>query len=367
MLRGVRSGDAYTQVPTRKSGATVAATANAGAGAGCHLLDVGHQQRRVTAGGNTTNLVAPRRQSGHPDQGRGPRTEKVSAREQSSSWCPFRFGRRVQPVPYPSVERAAAISTSLLEKSDQHGVVHCLRRMSETQRIRGHSRRGGGCSVRPHLGTPSRLPFRWVLPERSSSDRRRSRSAQAMATPTAAIPSGSPSARRRSAGPRPPHADDAGWLARLAHRIRRYRWLVIGVWIALTLFGGFAAGQLSSRWYQSTSVPGQPGLRDRPADPQDLRRRRAPAERRRLPLRERRRHQDPRGARCDGAGGDGESGRADEFVLLDRQPRLRLAATGTRPSRRSTCPAGTASTARAARRRCARSRRSGCRPGSPST
>jgi RND superfamily putative drug exporter len=49
-----------------------------------------------------------------------------------------------------------------------------------------------------------------------------------------------------------------GWLARSAHVIRRYRWLVIGAWIALTLFGGFAAGQLTSRWYQSTAVPGEP-------------------------------------------------------------------------------------------------------------
>jgi RND superfamily putative drug exporter len=38
----------------------------------------------------------------------------------------------------------------------------------------------------------------------------------------------------------------------------RYRWLVIGAWIALTVFGGFAAGQLSTRWYQSTAVPGKP-------------------------------------------------------------------------------------------------------------
>jgi RND superfamily putative drug exporter len=51
---------------------------------------------------------------------------------------------------------------------------------------------------------------------------------------------------------------DDGWLAGLAHGIRRYRWLVIGVWIALTLLGGYAAGQLSSRWYQSTAVPGKP-------------------------------------------------------------------------------------------------------------
>jgi RND superfamily putative drug exporter len=33
---------------------------------------------------------------------------------------------------------------------------------------------------------------------------------------------------------------------------------VIGAWIVLTVFGGFAGGQLSSRWYQSLSVPGKP-------------------------------------------------------------------------------------------------------------
>ena len=46
-------------------------------------------------------------------------------------------------------------------------------------------------------------------------------------------------------------------LARLAHLIARRRWLVIGVWIALTLFGGFAAGKVSKRWYQSFSIPGK--------------------------------------------------------------------------------------------------------------
>jgi putative drug exporter of the RND superfamily len=45
-------------------------------------------------------------------------------------------------------------------------------------------------------------------------------------------------------------------LARLAHVIvRRRRW-VIAAWIALTLFGAFAAGQLSRRWYQVFSIPG---------------------------------------------------------------------------------------------------------------
>ena len=40
--------------------------------------------------------------------------------------------------------------------------------------------------------------------------------------------------------------------------ITRFRWLVILGWVVLTLFGAFAAGQLSSRWFQSTSVPGKP-------------------------------------------------------------------------------------------------------------
>ena len=44
----------------------------------------------------------------------------------------------------------------------------------------------------------------------------------------------------------------------MAHSIARHRRAVIGVWIVLTLFGGFAAGQLSTRWYQSLAVPGEP-------------------------------------------------------------------------------------------------------------
>src|SRR5437764_82612 len=47
-------------------------------------------------------------------------------------------------------------------------------------------------------------------------------------------------------------------LGRLAQFTARYRWPVIGAWIVLTLFGGFAAGQLSSRWFQSLAVPGKP-------------------------------------------------------------------------------------------------------------
>src|SRR6476661_2156610 len=46
-------------------------------------------------------------------------------------------------------------------------------------------------------------------------------------------------------------------LARLAHLIARKRWYVIGAWLVLTLFGGFAAGQVSKRWFQSFSIPGK--------------------------------------------------------------------------------------------------------------
>ena len=46
-------------------------------------------------------------------------------------------------------------------------------------------------------------------------------------------------------------------LARLAHFVARHRYVVIAVWVVLTLFGGFAAGQVSKRWYQSFSIPGK--------------------------------------------------------------------------------------------------------------
>ena len=51
---------------------------------------------------------------------------------------------------------------------------------------------------------------------------------------------------------------EVGRLGRLAHFTARRRWWVIGVWIVLTMFGGVAAGKLSSRWYQSLSIPGKP-------------------------------------------------------------------------------------------------------------
>ncbi len=45
-------------------------------------------------------------------------------------------------------------------------------------------------------------------------------------------------------------------LERLAHGIVRRRRLVIGIWIVLTLFGAFSAGQVSKRWLTVFSIPG---------------------------------------------------------------------------------------------------------------
>jgi hypothetical protein len=50
----------------------------------------------------------------------------------------------------------------------------------------------------------------------------------------------------------------AGRLERLAHFTARYRWPVIVVWVLLTLLGAVVAGKLSTRWYQSTAIPGKP-------------------------------------------------------------------------------------------------------------
>src|SRR3954447_9233469 len=49
----------------------------------------------------------------------------------------------------------------------------------------------------------------------------------------------------------------AGGLERLGVFTSRYRWPVIAAWVVLTLIGGVAAGKLSTRWYQSTAVPGK--------------------------------------------------------------------------------------------------------------
>jgi RND superfamily putative drug exporter len=46
-------------------------------------------------------------------------------------------------------------------------------------------------------------------------------------------------------------------LARLAHLVAHRRWTIIGIWVVLTLFGGFSAARVSKRWYQSFSIPGK--------------------------------------------------------------------------------------------------------------
>ncbi len=56
----------------------------------------------------------------------------------------------------------------------------------------------------------------------------------------------------------PAQPESPGRLGWLAHFVTRYRWPVIAAWIVLTLFGGVAAGKLSTRWYQSLAVPGKP-------------------------------------------------------------------------------------------------------------
>ena len=46
-------------------------------------------------------------------------------------------------------------------------------------------------------------------------------------------------------------------LARFAHVVARRKFTVIGIWVVLTIFGGFAAAKVSKRWYQSFSIPGK--------------------------------------------------------------------------------------------------------------
>ena len=50
---------------------------------------------------------------------------------------------------------------------------------------------------------------------------------------------------------------ETGRLGRLATFTSRHRWPVIAAWVVLTLIGGVAAGKLSSRWFQSFSIPGK--------------------------------------------------------------------------------------------------------------
>src|SRR5436309_15146181 len=55
---------------------------------------------------------------------------------------------------------------------------------------------------------------------------------------------------------RPAAAGKPPLLETLTHQIVRRRRVVIGVWVVLTLFGAFSAGQVSKRWFESFSIPG---------------------------------------------------------------------------------------------------------------
>ena len=48
-------------------------------------------------------------------------------------------------------------------------------------------------------------------------------------------------------------------MERLANYVVHHRRIVIGVWIVLTLFGGFSAGQVADRWLEDFSIPGASG------------------------------------------------------------------------------------------------------------
>ena len=88
-----------------------------------------------------------------------------------------------------------------------------------------------------------------------------------------------------STGRNASHASpQASRLGRLAQLTARYRWPVIVAWIVLTLVGGVAAGKLSSRWYQSTAIPGKSAYEAEPADAEGAGCGCAAAERRRLSL-----------------------------------------------------------------------------------
>ena len=48
-------------------------------------------------------------------------------------------------------------------------------------------------------------------------------------------------------------------MGRLANYVVHHRRIVIGVWIALTAFGAFSAGQVADRWLEDFSIPGASG------------------------------------------------------------------------------------------------------------
>ena len=124
---------------------------------------------------------------------------------------------------------------------------------------------------------------------------------------------------------------ESGRLGRLGRFAVRYRWPMIAAWIALTLFGGFAAGKVSSRWYQSVSVPGKPAYEASQRTLKAFGAGVTRSERRRLPH-ERRRDEEQGDRAGDAARRRHDARRAHDLVLLDRQLDVRLARHGTRRS-----------------------------------
>src|SRR5881296_3726039 len=45
-------------------------------------------------------------------------------------------------------------------------------------------------------------------------------------------------------------------MTRLAQIVFAHRRIVVAIWVVLTLFGAYAAGQVSKRWFESFSIPG---------------------------------------------------------------------------------------------------------------
>ena len=135
-------------------------------------------------------------------------------------------------------------------------------------------------------------------------------------------------------------------LTRLAHVVARHRWLVLGAWLLLTLFGAFAATQVADRWYTATAIPGQPAYEASQRSLHAARGRR-PHPRRRGP--HRRRATSPPARAVEQAmqrAGDCHAGRVHQLVLLHRRPGVRLRRPAHRvpddlPARArpaSTCP-----------------------------
>src|SRR5256885_2163275 len=53
-------------------------------------------------------------------------------------------------------------------------------------------------------------------------------------------------------------------MERLARTVMTHRKIVVGAWLVLTLFGAFAANQVSKRWLEQVSIPGDSAYETNP-------------------------------------------------------------------------------------------------------